>query len=137
MALLARYINTRGRNGSDVHLAPVPLLCSCISCSKKYSCITGVTVSEINTRTFCASQYDHVENKNKKTPLSQRTKIIGVVKVQRDLYSAFLISNATNDLSHANRRKCNKKFADFIVMQEKEITRMKASGSSMKQCFGF
>lgn len=92
---------------------------------------------EINTRTFCASQYDHVENKNKKTPLSQRTKIIGGVKVQRDLYSAFLISNATNDLSHANRRKCNKKFADFIVMQEKEITRMKASGSSMKQCFGF
>ena len=92
---------------------------------------------EINTRTFCASQYDHVENKNKKTPLSQRTKIIGGIKVQRDLYSAFLISNATNDLSHANRRKCNKKFADFIVMQEKEITRMKASGSSMKQCFGF
>ena len=28
-------------------------------------------------------------------------------------------------------------FADFIVMQEKEITRMKASGLSMKQCFGF
>lgn len=70
----------------------------------------GGTYKEVNTKTFKASQYDHSTGEYTKIPLSQRTKEIEGVEVQRDLYSAFLIKNADERLEHPDREKCNREF---------------------------
>ena len=72
-----------------------------------------------------------------KIPLSQREKEIGNRKVQRDLYSAFLIRNADLYFKHPDREKCEYEFEYFADMQDQLILKMKESGLSMRQCFGF
>ena len=83
------------------------------------------------------SQYNHVTDTYEKIPLSQREKEIGKRKVQRDLYSAFLIRNADLDFKHPDREKCEYEFEYFADMQDQLILKMKESGLSMRQCFGF
>ena len=68
-----------------------------------------------------------------KIPLSQREKEIGKRKVQRDLYSAFLIRNADLELKHPDREKCEYEFEHFADMQDELILKMKESGLSMRQ----
>ena len=46
--------------------------------------------------------------------------------MQRDLYSAYLISNVENN--KINRNKCTENFNNFLINQEKEIARRKAAG---------
>ena len=83
------------------------------------------------------SQYDHIDNICKKVPLSQRFKTIGGQVVQRDLYSAFLIRNTTNDLKTPDRDKCLYGFDKFLINQKTCIDEMKKNGLSMPWCFGF
>ena len=64
-------------------------------------------------------------------------KEIGNRKVQRDLYSAFLIRNADLDFKHPDREKCEYEFEHFANLQDQLILKMKESGLSMRQCFGF
>ena len=92
---------------------------------------------EINTQTFKASQYDHVQNKYIKCTLNDRTKIIDGIEVQRDLYSAFLISCSNKTLDHANRKLCLERFSNFVKLMQNEISIMKSQGISKKKCFGF
>ena len=79
----------------------------------------------------------HITDTYEKIPLSQREKEIGKRKVQRDLYSAFLIRNADLELKHPDREKCEYEFEHFADMQDAFILKMKESGLSMRQCFGF
>ena len=97
----------------------------------------GIGFEKISTRSFKASQYDHVQDKCIKTTVNQRSKIIGGEKVQRDLYSAFLIWNADETRKHPDREKCMHRFEDFIKRQNELISKMKTGGITMKQCFGF
>lgn len=97
----------------------------------------GGSVTEVNTKSFRASQYDHVADIYQKVPLSQRYKDIGGRRVQHDLYSAFLILNTDETLEHADREKCFYAFEGFADMQDRPITEMKENGISMPQCFGF
>ena len=69
---------------------------------------------------FKASQYDHVEDACKKIPLSQRFKTVGGNEVQRDLYSAFLILNATIGLDKPDRDKCLYGFGKFLENQDRK-----------------
>ena len=55
----------------------------------------------------------------------------------RDLYSAFLIRNADLDFKHPDREKCEYEFEHFANLQDQLILKMKESGLSMRQCFGF
>lgn len=98
---------------------------------------SGGTYAEVNTRTFKASQYNHVTDECVKVPLSQRFKLIGNDSVQRDLYSAFLIKNTDSAFEHPDRDKCIYEFESFVVVHNKTINYMKKSKISMKQCFGF
>lgn len=98
---------------------------------------SGGSYKEVKTKSFKASQYNHVEDTYEKIPLKQRMKLIGGRNVQRDLYSAFLIKNADKTFEHPDREKCNYEFENFADMQDTLIARMKADGHSMKQCFGF
>ena len=71
---------------------------------RKVESVGGV-YAEVDTKEFKASQYNHVTDTYEKIPLSQREKEIGNRKVQRDLYSAFLIRNADLDFKHPDREK--------------------------------
>ena len=103
---------------------------------RKVKAVGGV-YAEVDTKEFKASQYNHVTDAYEKIPLSQREKEIGKRKVQRDLYSAFLIRNADLDFKHPDREKCEYEFEDFANLQDQLILKMKESGLSMRQCFGF
>ena len=103
---------------------------------RKAEAVGGV-YAEVDTKEFKASQYNHVTDTYEKIPLSQREKEIGNRKVQRDLYSAFLIRNADLDFKHPDREKCEYEFEDFANLQDQLILKMKESGLSMRQCFGF
>ena len=103
---------------------------------RKVEAVGGV-YAEVDTKEFKASQYNHVTDTYEKIPLTQREKEIGNRKVQRDLYSAFLIRNADLDFKHPDREKCEYEFEYFADMQDQLILKMKESGLSMRQCFGF
>ena len=97
----------------------------------------GGSVAYIDTRTVKPSQYDHVSDEFVKTDLRQRSKVIGVHIVQRDLYSAFIGYCVKPDGKTFDRDKANALFDRFVIAQDKELSLMKAQGISMPQCFGF
>ena len=103
---------------------------------RKAEAVGGV-YAEVDTKEFKASQYNHVTDTYEKIPLSQREKEIGKRRVQRDLYSSFLIRNADLDFKHPDREKCEYEFEHFANLQDQLILKMKESGLSMRQCFGF
>lgn len=104
---------------------------------KRKAIAAGGTYLETNTKTFKASQYDHVADEYKKSSLDERFKEIGGKPVQRDLYSSFLTLNTDSTLKHADREKCIATFDQFVENQNQLINEMKQSGITMKQCFGF
>ena len=103
---------------------------------RKLEAVGGV-YAEVDTKEFKASQYNHVTDIYEKIPLTQREKEIGKRKVQRDLYSAFLIRNADLDFKYPDREKCEYEFEHFANLQDQLILKMKESGLSMRQCVGF
>ena len=108
-----------------------------LSILKRKCELYGGQVQTVKTKTFKASQYDHVKDEYIKVPLSQREKVIGGYTVQRDLYSAFLIKNTDCTLEHADRDKCIHEFEHFVMIHDQLINCLKASNTTMKQCFGF
>jgi hypothetical protein len=81
----------------------------------------GGVYFEINTREVKASQY----NKKK---LSERWNLFEYngeeIKVQRDIYSAYLIKNVKGDLKSIDNAKCSNDFDKFLEMHNKEILRL-------------
>ena len=104
---------------------------------EKKACQYGGELSRVNTTKFRASQYNHVTDTYTPAGRSVREKQIGDTTVQRDLYSAFLLSNSDGSLEHADREQCSAGFAHFVELHGKLIAEMKASGISRKSCFGF
>ena len=90
----------------------------------------GKTLNKINNYTFKASQYNHDKNEYIKNSLNTRNKVIAGNKVQRDLYSAFLIYCSNNDLQTANQEMCIKEFDNFIKNHNLEIDRL----TQLKKC---
>lgn len=97
----------------------------------------GGNVSKVSTKEYKASQYDHAKDQYIKTDLSVREKIIAGHKVQRDLYSAFLLRNSNQKLNKPDQKKCIYEFDRFVKLQDQLIEKMKENNISMKQCFGF
>ena len=84
----------------------------------------GKEIHYINPWTFKASQYNHITDSHDKKALSNRWNQIGGNKIQRDLYSAFLIMNSSNDLQETDRQKCIDSFDNFIALHDQEISRI-------------
>ncbi len=82
---------------------------------------------------YRASQYDHTNREYVKRKLSERMFPLsdGTI-VQRDLYSSFLLYNATADNSTGqlviDGMNCINSFASFNRMHEEEIERIRLSG---------
>lgn len=85
----------------------------------------GGTFKKVNTFTFKASQYDHKSNECKKKELKQRWhRFDDGTKVQRDLYSAFLLKNSNKTRTKANRTLCEETFPAFKEHHDREIKRI-------------
>lgn len=79
---------------------------------------------EINTFEAKASQFNHFDGTYTKKSLSQRWNDFNGIKIQRDLYSAFLIMNISNDLKSFEVNKCNKRFENFYRLHNIEVDRL-------------
>lgn len=108
-----------------------------VSLLKEKAAQYGLSVMEVDTVSFRASQYDHITDTYTKSRLKERWKKIGSCMVQRDLYSAFLLKNSDRQGKHADRMLCDRSFKEFTAMHDKTIQKMKKDGISRKCCFGF
>lgn len=84
----------------------------------------GKQLIRINTVKARASQFNHIDETYKKKKLSQRWNDIDGHRVQRDMYSAFLIMNVNPDLETFNMKKCNSRFENFLSLHDKEVHRL-------------
>ena len=86
----------------------------------------GLRLNKINTSTCKASQYDHKSDTFNKKSLSDRWHLfIDGTSVQRDLYSAFLISNVSESLDCIDREMCVDKFETFFELHNKKISELR------------
>ena len=85
----------------------------------------GRSLIKIDTHKVKASQYNHVEEINKKKKLSERWNFIEGKRVQRDMYSAFLIMNVEDDLEEINKAKCRERYEKFLDLHDKEVERLR------------
>lgn len=92
---------------------------------------------EIDRNRYRASQLHHDTGEYIRSDLSERMKIISGHKVQRDLYSAFLISNTDDSLTEPDFKKCIAKFEHFVEMHDSKLAEMRADGITNRPCFGF
>lgn len=86
-------------------------------------------LNQTDTFAMKASQFNHVTGEYHKKLLSDRWNDIDGQKVQRDLYSAFLINNANPDLATINVPSCEKKWQNFVSMHDTEIQRIQVNSS--------
>lgn len=97
----------------------------------------GKELKKINTWTVKASQYIHFEDGYKKKLLSERWNNFEEYcgqKVQRDMYSAFLIMNVTQDLEKVDLAKCNIRFNNFLRLHNIAIEEL--AGKKNLSCVG-
>lgn len=90
---------------------------------RKLKCF-GEELIEINTYEARASQFNHFDKTYKKKKLSQRWNDFNGIKVQRDMYSAFLIMNVSDDLKIFDIDKCNERFDNFYRLHNSEVNRL-------------
>lgn len=84
----------------------------------------GEKLIEIDTFEAKASQFNHFDGTYMKKSLSQRWNDFNGMKVQRDMYSAFLIMNISDDLKSFDIDKCNKRFENFYRLHNLEVDRL-------------
>jgi len=83
----------------------------------------GTRLNKVNTRSVKASQYNHADDTYKKKKLSQRWNDIDGRRVQRDLYSAFLIMNVDAGLAGIDKDKCDRRYDNFLRLHDLCIRR--------------
>lgn len=84
----------------------------------------GKRLVKIDTFSAKASQFNHFDGTYNKKNLSQRWNDFNGVRVQRDLYSAFLIMNVASDLKSFDIDKCNRRFENFYRLHNLEVERL-------------
>lgn len=123
----------KARFGKSIGNRAPAMLVSIISRKLSYM---GKEIRTVNTQTFRASQYNHVTDDYVKKKLSQRGQHISRTWIQRDLYSAFLLMNADEDLSHADRERCFATFNDFVTNHDICIRGLLNSNTKHPSSFG-
>lgn len=84
----------------------------------------GEKLIEINTFEARASQFNHFDGTYTKKTLSQRWNDFNGIRIQRDMYSAFLIMNISDDLKSFDIDKCNERFENFYRLHNLEVDRL-------------
>ena len=97
----------------------------------------GKNIIKINTFKVKASQLNHSTNEYEKKSLSKRWVDISGNKIQRDLYSAFLIKNVKENLEEVDIEKAQKEFKNFVELHNEEIERIKKRNVKTLKSMGF
>jgi len=80
---------------------------------------------KVNTWTVKASQYNPFDDTYKKKPLSKRWhELDNGIKIQRDIFSAWLIKNVKDNLQEIDRQKCLNSFDKFYGLYQIEENRL-------------
>ncbi|WP_059172647.1 hypothetical protein [Bacillus sp. FJAT-27445] len=88
--------------------------------------LTAGKVTEINTWTFKASQYDHMLNTTNKKQLLKRWHVLpDGTKFQRDLYSSFLLYCSDDEGQKPDQERCQIGFENFRLLHDGCIQRIK------------
>lgn len=88
----------------------------------------GGTFQKVNTFTVKASQLNHITETYTKKNLNRRWNIMpDGTKVQRDLYSAFLIMNVDDSLGKVDIHLCNETYEQFLKLHNEEVKRIEAT----------
>ena len=96
----------------------------------------GKKLLEIDTFRIKASQYNHVQDRYIKKDLSERWNYFGEFKIQRDLYSAFIIMCTKENLKETDKDLCKKEFDNFKKLHDEEIIRIKNSNNKLISSMG-
>lgn len=125
-------IQSKKRFGAIIgHRAPATL----ISLIEQKCKSQGKTFIKADTKSVKASQFDHLTEEYTKHSLSTRVKFVGDDKVQRDLYSAFLLAHVEDDKKTVNVNACKSNFNTFLENQKqtmKELsTTLGSTGAKM------
>lgn len=89
----------------------------------------GEKLIEIDTYQAKASQFNHFDGTYEKKSLSQRWNDFNGIKIQRDLYSAYLIMNIAEDLKSFDIDKCKERFYNFYRLHNIEVKRLKCKNN--------
>lgn len=85
----------------------------------------GLSLKRIDTAKVKASQFEHFTQTYVKKKLSKRWNHFEQGDVQRDLYSAFLIMNTTDNLREIDVGRANETWNTFFDKHEQEMERIK------------
>lgn len=119
-------MNSKKRFGRTIgNRAPAMLL----EIINRKLCYINKTVQKIDTFKVRASQFNHLTGSYEKKDLSERWNYIDNYKIQRDMYSSFLIANTADSLDIIDVDKCNNNWHNFVIMHDKEIQRIKNSNN--------
>jgi hypothetical protein len=78
---------------------------------------------KVDTKKVKASQFNHFTGEYNKKELKDRWN--KDLKIQRDIYSAFLLMNIKDNLKEIDRNKCFETYDNFKILHDKEIERLK------------
>lgn len=95
-------------------------------------------VCKVNTFDTRLSQLNHLTGEYEKHDLSDRWKIIGKDNVQRDLYSAFLLSHMATQ-KEVDINACFDDFNNFMIYHDNKISELrkqKHDGKKFPSCMG-
>jgi hypothetical protein len=123
-----RKFKKKKRFGKSI-LRHAPGLFNKILCQK--AARYGILVIDVDSFQYKASQYDHLTRTPTKQDLRTRTKMVGKNRVQRDLYSSYLLYNF-KDRTTADFDKCKSKFRTFLKRQNQIIKSIKKTGDTTK-----
>ena len=125
-------INKKKRFGKSLANRAPAMLLSIVDRKLNYY---GSSLKTIETKTVKASQFNHVTGEYTKKELSDRWNIIDGQRVQRDLYSAFLIANTNDKLNRIDTDKAKQWYDLFLEKHNQEINIIKSQGSKTLRWF--
>lgn len=86
----------------------------------------GLAVMMADTAGVKASQFCHLTGKCVKKQLYERWNDFDGRKVQRDLYSAFLLMNLGASLDAVDIERCGRTYEEFLLLHDEEVERIRA-----------
>ncbi|WP_096199989.1 hypothetical protein [Bacillus sp. FJAT-45350] len=125
-------INRKKRFGKSISNRAPAMLLAIIDRKLGYQ---RSSIKKVDTYALKASQFNHLNGQYNKKHLSDRWNDFGEFRVQRDLYSAFLIANTNENLNSVDMNLCNAQWQRFIELHNQEIARLKQSSNKLLRWF--
>jgi hypothetical protein len=125
-------INKKKRYGKVIANRAPAMLIKIIDRKLNYQ---GRKIKKINTIEVKASQFNHTTGEYNKKELSERWNDILGERIQRDLYSAFLIGNTVDTLDGVDLNLCNRGWQNFVALHHQEVARLRQHSNNQMRWY--